>query len=345
MMECTDRHFRYVARLCSAHALLYTEMISTGAIIHGHRDYILGFNARELPLALQIGGGDPDACARAVALSEPYGYSEYNLNVGCPSPRVRSGCFGAALMMEPARVANIVRAMRAETDKVVTVKHRLGVGKEFSYDALRNFAEQVIDGGAARLIVHARTAILDGLTPKQNRHIPPICYDAVYRLKEDFPHIPIEINGHIESVASIRDHLQQVDGVMLGRVVYNNLLLLADVEREIFSDGLEAAHARDGSTRACAASGENTVNIEGELPVGWLIDGIIAYLSSPEEHGAPPPHPHRMMSHLAGLFYRRAGARQWRRVLQREISAHRPLRMAIATAYRALCETRMSAGI
>ena len=347
MLDCTDRHYRYFARLCSRGALLYTEMIPAGAIVHGDVASHLGFRREELPVALQIGSGDVDECARAITAAEKYadaqgfGYSEYNLNVGCPSPRVQRGCFGAALMEHPRRVADIVRAMKTAaggaSGRPVTVKHRLGIGWTFSYDVLREFADTVLEAGADRLIVHARTAVLEGLDPKQNRTIPAISYPAVYRLKQETGAL-VEINGEIASVGDIRGHLHHVDGVMIGRAVYNDMWFLTEIEREIFGGAAQGAGPRGGAS----------------LSIDSLVGKIIDYCTELEaearaaargdgESGPGRVPRHRIVAHLAGLFRGQPGGARWRRALHDGVHGGAPLGDAIADAYRVVQELQASA--
>jgi tRNA-dihydrouridine synthase A len=235
MLDWTDRHFRYFIRLLSPHTLLYTEMITTGAILHGDADRHLRFNAQEHPVALQLGGSDPAHLAPCAQIAEEYGYDEINLNVGCPSTRVQSGRFGACLMREPQLVAKCVQAMRQAVSIPVTVKCRIGVDEQEDYPSLSRFVSAAEQGGCDTFIVHARKAWLKGLSPKQNRDIPPLQYDLVYRLKQDNPHLTLYINGGIATLPDIEQHLQQVDGVMLGRVAYQHPWLFTEIEQQLFN--------------------------------------------------------------------------------------------------------------
>jgi tRNA-dihydrouridine synthase A len=228
MMDWTDRHCRYFLRQVSARVRLYTEMITTGALLHGDVERHLGFSAAEHPVALQLGGSEPGELARCARLGEQYGYDEINLNIGCPSERVQKGAFGACLMAEPELVAACVASIRSAVSVPVTVKHRIGIDRIESYDFVRNFVGIVSGAGCDTFIVHARNAVLKGLSPKENREIPPLKYDYVYRLKEDFPELEIVINGGITTWADITTHLAYVDGVMLGRAAYHNPWMLAD---------------------------------------------------------------------------------------------------------------------
>jgi len=228
MMDWSDRHYRFFMRQISAGARLYTEMITTGALIHGDVERHLAFSQEEHPVALQLGGSEPADLARCAKLGEAYGYDEINLNVGCPSERVQRGAFGACLMAEPELVASCVRAIRSEVRLPVTVKHRIGINNIESYDFLRDFVAAVSEAGCRTFIVHARNAVLKGLSPKENREIPPLKYDYVYRLKAEFPALEVVINGGITSWAEITTHLAYVDGAMLGRAAYHDPWLLAD---------------------------------------------------------------------------------------------------------------------
>ena len=228
MMDWSDRHYRYFMRQISAQARLYTEMITTGALVHGDVDRHLAFSAEEHPVGLQLGGSEPAELAHSAVLGERYGYDEINLNIGCPSERVQRGAFGACLMAEPSLVAVCVRAIREAVDLPVTVKHRIGVDQVEDYGFVRDFVGTVSQAGCRTFIVHARNAVLKGLSPKENREVPPLKYDYVYRLKRDFPRLEIVINGGITTRAQIDSELAKVDGVMLGRAAYHDPWLLAD---------------------------------------------------------------------------------------------------------------------
>ena len=232
MLDWTDRHCRYFHRLMTRQTLLYTEMVTTGAIIHGKGDY-LGYSEQEHPLALQLGGSNPADLARCARLAEERGYDEINLNVGCPSDRVQNGRFGACLMGEPALVADCVKAMRDVVNIPVTVKTRIGIDEQDSYEFLQAFIEQVRDAGCETFIVHARKAWLSGLSPKENREIPPLDYPRVYQVKQDYPELTIALNGGVNSLEQTLEHLQQVDGVMMGREAYQNPYILAEVDNRV----------------------------------------------------------------------------------------------------------------
>jgi len=230
MMDWTDRHCRYFHRLLAPHARLYTEMVTAAAIVHGDHDHLLSFDPSEHPIALQLGGSDPELLTQATHIAMKFGYDEVNLNVGCPSDRVQSGRFGACLMREPALVADCVAAMQAVSHVPITVKCRLGVDEQDEYSALQHFIETVRTSGCQVFIVHARKAWLQGLSPKENRDVPPLNYPRVYQLKRDFPDLTIIINGGITSVNDSLNHLKHVDGVMLGRVAYHEPYRLAELE-------------------------------------------------------------------------------------------------------------------
>ena len=237
MMQCTDIHDRYLMRLITKKSFLYTEMVTTGAIIHGNATHQLDFNKSiESPVALQLGGSNPDELAKCSEIAESMGYDEINLNLGCPSERVQKGSFGACLMIEPKLVQKCLNAMKQSVSIPVTAKCRTGIDKIEDYDFLRSFVERIANQNIATIIIHARNAILKGLSPRQNRTIPPLKYDYVYRIKEDFPELEIIINGGIDSLVEAKDHLQNVDGVMLGRAPYDNPMMLDDVDSEIFGE-------------------------------------------------------------------------------------------------------------
>ena len=236
MLDCTDRHARFFLRQISHHAVMYTEMVTTGALIHGDRARFLDFSPAEHPIALQLGGSDSKAMAQCAEFAQEWGYDEVNINVGCPSDRVQSGSFGACLMQEPGLVAENVHAMSAVVDIPVTVKARIGVDDQEPRDALWRLTEAVANAGCQVLLVHARKAWLKGLSPKENRDIPPLDYELVYQLKRDFPELEVIINGGIKTLAESQQHLNQVDGVMVGREAYSNPYILAGVDSQLYAD-------------------------------------------------------------------------------------------------------------
>ncbi len=296
MMDGTDRHCRYFYRLLSRRARLYTEMITADAIIHGDRERLLGFDTREHPVALQLGGGDPVKLAQAASIGEAFGYDEINLNVGCPSGRVQSGAFGACLMKQPALVARCVAAMRGAVDIPVTVKCRIGVDDQAPEESLFEFIDAVAQSGCNIFIVHARKAWLDGLSPKENRTIPPLDYGLVRRLKRERSGLTVVLNGGLESLAQARAEHHGVDGVMLGRAAYGTPYILSDVDREFFG---ETAPAPLRDDVACAMS---------DYLKAQFVQGV---------------RPHSITRHMLGLFHGAPGARTWRRFLSENAPASR----------------------
>jgi tRNA-dihydrouridine synthase A len=288
MMDWTDRHCRVFHRLMTRRARLYTEMLTTGAIIHGDRERLLGFDESEHPLALQLGGSDPRDLATSAKIGEDFGYDEINLNVGCPSDRVKDGRFGACLMAEPARVATCVDAMKRAVKIPVTVKCRIGIDDQDPELALDAFSRGVVAAGADVLIVHARKAWLNGLSPRENRDIPPLDYARVYRLKQALPDMPIIINGGIASVAEAKHHLARVDGAMLGRAAYQEPWRLLSVDPEIFGEPAPFAAMKDVFEAM-------TPYIERELAKGTRL--------------------HSIARHFVGAFHGVPGARAFRRHL------------------------------
>ena len=286
MLDWTDAHCRYFYRLLSKRALLYTEMVTTGALLHGDRDRHLRYNVEEHPLALQLGGSDPVALSQCAQMAQDYGYDEVNLNVGCPSDRVQNGRFGACLMAEPRLVADCVAAMRQAVAIPVTVKSRIGIDERDSYEELAHFITTVAEAGCETFIVHARKAWLSGLSPKENREIPPLRYDLVFQLKRDFPQLNIVINGGITELNQAQSLLSQVNGVMLGREVYHNPYVLAEVDRTLFGSN-HSVESRQTVIRAMVPY------IERQMQQGVRLNSI--------------------SRHLLGLFHGVDGARAWRR--------------------------------
>jgi tRNA-dihydrouridine synthase A len=295
MMEWTDRHCRYFLRLISRHTLLYTEMVTTGALIHGDRERFLRFDAAEHPVALQLGGSDPLEMAACAALGEARGYDEINMNVGCPSDRVRSGRFGACLMAEPSLVAECVSAMKEAVSVPVTVKTRIGIDERDSYEELCVFTEAVMAAGCDALIVHARKAWLQGLSPKENREIPPLRYDVVRQLGSDFPELPMIVNGGITDLEQTRSFLDSLDGVMIGRAAYQHPWMLADADRKIFGDDHPPPDQHQ------------------------VLEAFVEYAQRELAEGVPLQ---AMTRHILGLFQGVPGARRWRRTISENV--HRP---------------------
>lgn len=296
MMDGTDRHCRYFHRLMTSRARLYSEMITAEAVIHGNRDYLLGFDVSEHPVALQLGGSAPDKLAEAARIGEGLGYDEINLNVGCPSDRVQSGAFGACLMKNPALVADCVTTMRAVVKIPVTVKCRIGVDDQEPEESLFDFVETVAGSGCDIFIVHARKAWLQGLSPKENRTIPPLDYGLVKRLKKERPELTVVLNGGIETIHDSACHLDEVDGVMLGRAAYGSPYLLSEVDSQIFG-------------------GEEDV-LSRETIVRRMSD----YLKHQFELGV---RPHAITRHMLGLYRGAPGARTWRRFISENAPAAR----------------------
>ena len=293
MMDWTDRHCRYFLRLLSPHARLYTEMLTAASLIHGDATRLLLFNEEEHPVALQLGGCDPEMMSRAARLGELQGYDEININVGCPSDRVQSGQFGACLMRQPELVAACVAAMREVVSIPVTVKTRIGIDDYDSYEFLRRFIDAVATAGCETFIVHARKAILEGLSPKDNRSVPPLDYSRVYRLKQDHPDLGIVLNGGITTLDQVREHLSHVDAVMIGRQAYQDPWFLTELEQALHSTPVPGRQ--------------------------HVIEQMAAYIERELARGVALKH---MTRHLLGLFNGQPGARLWRRYLSE--NAHRP---------------------
>ena len=311
MMEWTDRHCRYFLRQISRHCLLYTEMVTAHAVLHGDRRYLLGFDPAEHPVALQLGGSEPSDLAEAARIGEQAGYDEINLNLGCPSDRVQSGRFGACLMAEPETVAACLEAMIRTVRIPVTAKTRIGIDDRDSYAELDAFVRMLADCGCHTVIVHARKAYLQGLSPKENRTVPPLRYERVYQLKADHPELEIVINGGIRTLAEARAHLEHVDGVMLGREAYHNPWMLAGVDAMFFHDQGPAL-TRDA-----------------------VIERMMPYIERELIRGNALKH---ITRHMLGLYQGVPGARAWRRYLSEQ--AYRPgagcdvLRQAGEAAHR-----------
>ncbi len=310
MMGWTDRHARHFLRLISKHTLLYTEMVTTGAILNGPKDALLRYHPAEHPLALQLGGSVPADLAQCASLGEDAGYDEVNLNVGCPSDRVKQGSFGACLMAEPNLVAECVAAMQSRVAVPVTVKCRTGIDDMEDYSSLDQFVSRIAEAGCKTFIIHARNAWLQGLSPKQNREIPPLKYDYVYRLKREHPQLSITINGGIKTLAATRQHLEQVDGVMLGREAYHNPYLLSEVDQMFY-----------GSTRPVLSRHE-------------IIEAYIPYISEELARGTAL---HSMTRHIHGLFLGCKNAKSWRRYLSENDNRADAGREVVLKALKNVC--------
>lgn len=290
MMGWTDRHDRYFLRLISPNVLLYTVMITTGALVYGKKLDVLKYNEEEHPVALQLGGSDPGELAECAKLAEQYGYDEVNLNCGCPSDRVQQGKFGACLMAEPALVADCIGAMKQAVSIPVTIKTRIGIDNHDSYQFLLDFLGPSVERGCDTFIIHARKALLKGLSPAENRMIPELKWDYAYRLKQDFPNLNIILNGGIKTIEDIQNSLKHVDGVMIGREAYTNPYFLADIEREIF--------------------GNTAVKTRSEI-----IQDLIPYVDRILSEGTPVKDVTR---HILGLWQGLPGARKWRQILSQD---------------------------
>ncbi|TFH05883.1 MAG: tRNA dihydrouridine(20/20a) synthase DusA [Spirochaetales bacterium] len=295
MMEKTDRHYRYFMRQITRHTLLYTEMVTTGAIIHGDRDYLLGFSEAEHPISLQLGGDNPDELYKSIRIASAYDYDEYNLNVGCPSDRVQNGNFGACLMATPTVVRDLVEAMKAATDRPVTVKHRIGIDGRESYEEMKEFVLTVNSVAPARFTVHSRIAILAGLSPKENRTVPPLRYEDVYRLKTEIPTLQVEINGGIKTADEIQHHLERVDGVMIGRAAYDDPWFLSDADQRFFG-----ATAPRPTRRS-------------------VIEAMKPYIDQWQAHGWPARN---VLRHMLGLFAYQEGTRKFKQRLSGPLPDH-----------------------
>ncbi|MDX1454267.1 MAG: tRNA dihydrouridine(20/20a) synthase DusA [Gammaproteobacteria bacterium] len=291
MMDWTDRYCRNFLRVISKRTLLYTEMVTTGAILHGDRDRHLGFDDAEHPVAVQLGGSDPVDLAEAAAIAEQYGYDEINLNVGCPSDRVQSGRFGACLMTEPALVGDCISAMQQRVGVPVTVKTRIGVDEQDRWEDLERFVRTVADAGCLSFTIHARKAWLKGLSPKENREIPPLRYDVAARVKQAFPELEVILNGGVKTLADIQSHLDVFDGVMIGREAYQNPYLLAQVDRVVFGCASEPLSRED------------------------IIEAYLPFIERELAAGTPL---NRMTRHMLGLFHGMPGGRRWRRTISEQ---------------------------
>lgn len=292
MLDWTDRHDRYFLRQISQHALLYTEMVTSNALLHGPRERLLAFDPAEQPIALQLGGSDPVDMAECAKIAQDWGYNEVNINVGCPSDRVQNGAFGACLMATPQIVADCVAAMQQAVSIPVTVKHRIGIDDQDEGQALDDFVQQVKSAGCTSFIVHARKAWLKGLSPKENRDIPPLNYERVYQLKRDNPELEIIINGGITTLDEVDAHLQQVDGVMVGREAYHNPYLLAEVDQRVFA-----------------------ADVAGTLSRSDIMARMEPYIA---RHLSQGERLSRVTRHMLGLYRGCKNGKQWRRMMSED---------------------------
>ncbi len=292
MLDWTDRHYRYFMRSITKHTTLYTEMIVADAILHGNRDKLLGFDGSEQPLVVQLGGSEPHKLAQVAKICQNYGYKEINLNCGCPSDRVQAGRFGACLMREPDLVADCVKAIQDATNCEVHVKHRIGLDYNYDYEYLANFVQKISATSSKKIIVHARNAVLKGLSPKENREIPPLRYDFVYQLKNDFPELKIMLNGAIKTNEEITQHLKIVDSVMIGREAYYNPYLFADFDQRYYAD-------------------KSTPKTRYEIACE-----MINYLSQVQENGGKL---HNVTRHMIGLYHGCKRAKIWRQQLTTQL--------------------------
>ncbi len=313
MMDWTDRHCRYFLRQFSPRVLLYTEMIVAQAILKGDRNYLLEFDPAEHPVALQLGGAEPGPLAEAAAIGAAFGYDEINLNVGCPSDRVQQATFGACLMARPRLVADCVRAMSRAVSVPVTVKCRIGIDDQDDWPFLRDFVAAIAEAGCTTVIVHARKAILKGLTPKQNREVPPLDYARAWQVKREFPSLTVIVNGGLRTVPQVTEQLAHADGVMLGREAYHNPYLLPALHRAVFDDGFETP------------------------PVESIVDGMRRYAESRVAAGTPL---RAITRHMLGLFNGQAGARAWRHALSEGVNRGVTSPALIGEALRAASHSR-----
>ena len=293
MMDCTDRHDRFFLRLMSKNAMLYTEMVATKSAIHGDRKKILSFSPEEKPLALQVGGSNKDELAEVAKIGEDMGYDEININLGCPSKKVQKNKFGACLMKEPELVAECINSMVSACKIPVTAKTRIGFDDVEDFDYLNNFIRQMRDAGTQTFILHARKAMLSGLSPKQNLNIPKLNYDMVYKIKKENPNLEIIINGGITKVSEIKDHLNYCDGVMIGRSIYQNPYSLVEIEKEIF-------------------------NVDNSPTREEVVQKLLEYLDKEVKEGTKVNH---IMRHTVGLYHGQVGSKEWKRYLSDNMMA------------------------
>ncbi len=316
MMDWTDRYCRWFHRQLSSHALLYTEMVVADAVIYGERDYLLGFDDCEHPVALQIGGSDPAKLAKAAKIGEDFGYAEININIGCPSDRVQAGRFGACLMQEPALVADCFKAMQDVVDVPVTVKCRLGVDDQEVERSLPEFLQRVSEAGCTRFIIHARKAWLKGLSPKENRDVPPLDYDLVRQMKADFAHLTIELNGGLADIDTALNEAAGLDGFMLGRAAYQTPWILTQIDSAVYGEA------------------------DFALSRAEIAQRLIGFAQRFEAQGA---NPKAIPRHITGLFHGLAGARHWRRALSENMAGGGQASLAIRAALEAVLEAQRRA--
>ena len=305
MMEWTDRHFRYFMRLITKRTLLYTEMISTGVILKGDRVRYLSYSLNELPLAIQLGGDNPDDLANSARIAEDFGYSEVNLNIGCPSNKVVKGNFGACLMANPELVSRCISKMKSKVKIPVSVKHRIGIDNLEKYEDLRNFVKIVAESGCDRFIVHARIAILKGLSPSENRTIPPLRYQDVYKLKKDFPELKIEINGGITEYSQFDTHFLNTDGIMIGRKAYEDPYFFSKIDKMVFNS-------------------EETISSRKDVVLQ-----LVPYIEEYTKNGGKANH---ILRHVLGLFHGLSGAKNFRRTLSENMYMETDIKKLISSA-------------
>ena len=291
MMDCTDRHDRFFLRLMSKNVMLYSEMVATKSAIHGDRKKILSYSPEEKPLALQVGGSDKNELAEVAKIAEDMGYDEININLGCPSKKVQKNKFGACLMQEPNLVSKCIASMTKATKLPITIKTRIGYNDVEDYDFLKSFIQTTKDSGSKKFIIHARKALLKKLTPKENLNIPPLKYDFVYKLKENFKNDEIIINGGVKNIKDIKNHLSKVDGVMIGRAIYHSPYFLAEIEKEIFNNAIVPTRSE-------------------------VMENLIPYIQEETSKGVQLNH---IMRHTVGLFHGQNGSRIWKQYLSKNM--------------------------
>ncbi len=338
MMDWSDMHCRYFWRLISKNAFLYTEMVTTGALIHGDVNRFLHFNEEEHPLALQLGGSDPKDLATCAKIAEQWGYDEVNLNCGCPSDRVQSGRFGACLMAEPNLVADCIKAMQDAVSIPITIKHRIGIDDQNEDEDLDTFVSTIAATGCKTFIVHARKAWLDGLSPKENREVPPLNYARAYKLKQDFPELNIILNGGLTTIAESQEHLQHVDGVMMGREAYHNPFVLSEVDSVLFGDepiDLDRRQILEKFMEYCESQLNLARKLKHSLSTAKPIDKQVGQVSAEYVSRTKLQH---MARHVLGLFYGEAGGKRFRRYLSENATRPEANGQTLLNAYAAMNE-------